>query len=745
MQCLTSRLAWKPCALYFDSIAALPRFRTLHFRAPLFRLLVFLLLIAGTCLFVLYGALSRPASDIVLRGVDAEGRILAEIDGRAGELRGLLGAGAAPGTAIRLEPADFIEEPDMLPGYAAFDRFLERQGAITALMTGPRLAALLADDGGEHVVPVAVQPSRALDSLPAAFWVQLAAGFLTATIAAFFVALRPAHPPVVAFATAGFGVAGAAFSAAIYSTRHLGLDPALFTALSIVNQFSTFLFGVATIYLFAIYPTAVVRPARLWPVPAASLACLVLYRLQWAPHGLVAAQTVIVLMLVAIVALVAAQYRATRRDPAGRAVLLWLGLSVIIGAGVFVVFVALPVALGSEGLITQALGFIPLAAIYIGTALAIARFRLFDLGRWAYRVLLYTAMLALLFACDAALVMLFRLTPTASLAIAVAMAGIAYLPLRDFLFEKLFRSGTPDIADLYRRTVSVGLQPTAAARADAWIGTLKATFRPMHVERRETGAERPELLSDGEGLAIPAFAGLPAAELRFAEEGRRLFNPRDAALAGELARLVETTIADRASYDRGVAEERSRIARDLHDEVGATLLSGLHAADPDRRHECIVDALSDIRQIASGLAGRDVTLSSLIAQMRHESRIRAELHGFSLSWPLDPAADDSEIVLPYTLHRNFHAIHREALSNALAHGVPGEIAVRSALAGGRLTHSVSNARAPAGKPAAEPGLRHHGSANMQARARALGGKLAVDDGGGIHSVRLEFPVTEPPP
>lgn len=717
----------------------------MHFHAPLFRLLVFLLLIAGTCLLVLYGALSRPVSGITLRGVDAWGRILAEIDGRPGELRGLLAAGAAPETAIRLEALDFIEEPDMVPDYAAFNRFLERQGEIAALMTRPRLDAVFAEGGAERIVTVAVQPSRPLASLPAAFWMQLAAGFLTATIAAFFVALRPAHPPVVAFATAGLGVAGAAFTAAIYSTRHLGLDPALFSALSIVNQVFTFLFGVATIYLFAIYPTVVVRPARLWPVPAASLASLLLYRLQWAPHGLVTAQTVIVLMLVAIVALVAAQHRATRRDPAGRAVLLWLGLSVIIGAGVFVVFVALPAVLGFEGLITQALAFIPLAAIYIGTALAIARFRLFDLGRWAYRVLLYTATLALLFACDAALVMLLRFTPTISLALAVAIAGIAYLPLRDFLFEKLFRSGTPDIADLYRRTVSVGLQPTAAARAEAWIATLKATFRPMHVERREAGPERPGLLSDGEALTLPAFADLPATELHFAEEGRRLFNPRDAALAGELARLVETTIADRASYDRGVAEERSRIARDLHDEVGATLLSGLHAADPDRRHECIVDALADIRQIASGLAGRDVTLSSLIAQMRHESRMRAELHGFTLSWPLDRAADDSEIVLPYRLHRNFHAIHREALSNALAHGLPGEIAVRSELAGGRLTHRVSNACAPFGKPAAEPGLRHHGSANMQARARALGGALTIENGGGTHAVRLEFPVTEPPP
>lgn len=722
----------------------------MHFHAPLYRLPVFLVAIAGACLLTVYGALSRPSTQIELRGIDAAGRIAAAVDGQAGALVALLpdddgparALAALPEGAFRLEPDDVIEEPDMLPGYDRLDRFFRRQGEIAGLLARPRIAAVLSQEEGLRLLPVKVGSSRPAATLPAVFWVQLGAGFLTATIAAFFAALRPGHAPASAFATAGLGVAGAAFSAAIYSTRHLGLDPGLFSALSVINQLSTFLFGVATIHLFALYPAPVVSPARLWPVPVLALIAFLLYRLQWAPHALVSAQAVVSLMLVGIVVLVAAQYRATRRDPAGRAVLLWLGLSVIIGAGAFVVFVALPVAAGFEVLMSQGYAFVPLSAIYVGTALAVARFRLFDLGRWAWRVLLYAAVLTLLFACDAALVTLFSLTPSTSLAIAVAVAGIAYLPLRDLFVERFFRRGAPDLADLYRRTVSVGLQPNPAARAEAWIGTLKAAFRPMHVEYRTAEADGPRLLSDGELLVLPAFAGLPATVLRFAEDGGRLFGPRDAALAGELARLVEATLSDRDAYERGVMEERGRIARDLHDEVGATLLSGLHAADPARRHDCIADALSDIRQIASGLAGRDVTLSSLIAQMRHDSRLRAEQHGFALSWPLDPGADESPAVLPYRLHRNFHAIHREAVSNALAHGLAGTIAVQSRLAGGRLTHCVTNACGPASAPAAEAGLRRHGSANMQARARELGGTLTIERSAASHTVRLEFPVAE---
>ncbi len=727
-------------------------------------------MIVVICAAVIYATLAQRVTDIQ-RVEISDAKAVVTLDGQRLQLVALLKSSpefsarqidrlaleqklaGVPAEGIFVDGSDFVEEPDMLPSYAALNAFFDRQGVIADLLDGDEISLVVRGAEGDEtealrVETLSVKPSRNIDSLPSAFWIQFGAGFLTLTIAAFFMALKPSHPPVVAFALAGVGVAGAAFSAGIYSTRQLALDPALFVPLSVINQFFTFTFGVATIYLFAIYPVAVFRRKWLWPVPVMSLALLLLYRMQLAPHDLVSTQNVIMLMLVAIVALVVAQYRATRQDPASRAVLLWLGLSVILGAGAFVIFVAMPVVLGFDVLVTQSVAFIPLAGIYVGTALAIARFRLFDLGRWAYRILLYAATIGLLFAIDASMITLLRISPTTSLAIAVALAGIAYLPLRDFFFDRIFRSRTPDLAELYRRTVSVALQPNAAARDAAWVAALDTTFSPMHIERTkgEDNHPFPVILNEGEQMLVPSVGGLPAITVSYAAQGRRLFNNQDAALAGELSTLIVTTIADRTSYERGVEEERHRIARDLHDEVGSTLLSGLHATEEARRQECIVDALSDIRQIASGLSGRDVTLASLVAQMRHESRTRAELQGFTLDWPLNET-DEGALTLPYRLHRNFHAIHREALSNALSHGVPGVIRVRSSLRDQVLSHEIANAVSAQEHVGADSRshaqFRRMGSSNMQTRAEQLGGALQTWQSGGQHGVRLEFAVSEP--
>ncbi|WP_054303978.1 hypothetical protein [Gemmobacter sp. LW-1] len=644
------------------------------------------------------------------------------------EVRALGPPTGQAGAPVLLTPDLLVEDPDMLSSYAGFRALLAAQGEMTALTTQATAAGqplrLHLENGDEIDLPVTAETP--LRHLPAMFWVQWAVGIIVLAIAAFLLVLRSGRngrqqsEGLGGFVLAGAGVATAAFTASVYGTRELSIDPDLLWRLSIVNHIGTFAFGVGMIGLFARYPRPVL--ASRWVRAVAALAAVneIAYRLQLPPYDLIKPQVLIGVMFLTILGLILAQLRATRGHPADRAALRWLGLSVLLGSGVFVLMVSLPSLIGAETILSQGLAFIPLCAIYVGAALALARYRLFDLDRWALRVLFSLAVVALMIVVDTVFLLTLSLSGPASLASAVALVGLVYFPMRDLVFDRWLGRRRPDLAALYRDTLSVAFQHGGQAKANAWRGVMERLFAPLRVEALPAPVTGALLEDEGLALVIPGPEGTPALRLGYAAAGRRLFNAEDRALADELATLAEAAGRDRVTYETAVARERQRIARDLHDDVGSRLLSSLHARDDGQRQDFLIEALSDLRQIATGLAGREVTLPLLIGQLRAESRSRAEALDRRLIWP-PGSADEAEIPLRYDMQRNLTAIQREALSNALTHGA-GNINVTATCDGQSLHLCLVNALSSADRRAEGP-HRGNGTGNMRNRAEALKGRL----------------------
>jgi signal transduction histidine kinase len=182
-----------------------------------------------------------------------------------------------------------------------------------------------------------------------------------------------------------------------------------------------------------------------------------------------------------------------------------------------------------------------------------------------------------------------------------------------------------------------------------------------------------------------------------------------------------------------IAEDRERIARDLHDSVIQNLFAvSLTIEDIGR--------LTDDPSTRERLEGVRTTITDVITEIRHEifdvrntvdESLEEELQ--SLTRALSEATGARITVnapvhgISTRLRTNVRAVVREASANAVRHGDARRIDITADEAGGILTLLIDND----GAPLPEDSARQSGTLNMAERAGLLGGVMTLantDDG-----------------
>ncbi len=635
----------------------------MRFASPVVVMLAAVLLCLASAGLAVVLALAQPWLGLTLIP-DAAGNTvqITDADPR-GPGAGLAGRLVAVGD-ITVDADDLIEEPDFFDSYARLLRFLDRQSALAAMLAQPAVALTVDDDQGRRTVTVRPGGARPPGDLPAVFWTQIVVGIGGLLIGAWVWSLRRDHWGPAMFALASFAMMVSAHAAAVYSARELAIDGTMFRVLSAVNHAGAVGFGAAMIAMFLSYPKMLVLPAGLLVVPAIFVPWYLADILRWVPEPGLGQQAMIATAMAGIALLVAVQWWANRRDPRARAALRWLGLSVVIGAGAFVMVIVAPVLLGDFPALKQGYAFVFFLLIHAGLALGLRRYRLFELDEWAFRILFYTAAAMLLVLVDAGLILMLHLAPDLSLGLALLAVGFAYLPLRDLLWRRTVGRRELDDDELFHQVIDVAFDASAEARAARWRDLVRRLFDPLEREPAPVAVAEPAIRGDGLELVLPATADGEALALRYPWRGRGLFGPVHLRLARQLVALLGHAAASRDAYGRGVSTERARIARDLHDDVGARLLSGMHKPDLPATRETLREAIADIRTIVAGLSGDRLPFDQLAADLRHETARRLEAAGIALDWPLPPMTD---AVLDYDVARNLVSALREVVSNVIRH------------------------------------------------------------------------------
>ena len=225
--------------------------------------------------------------------------------------------------------------------------------------------------------------------------------------------------------------------------------------------------------------------------------------------------------------------------------------------------------------------------------------------------------------------------------------------------------------------------------------------------------------------------------LQSAEEGRLALEAR----VREASAEMEKTYAHRAEQrvEQVTQQERKRIAADLHDDLGAKLLTIVHTSESERISTLAREALEEMRLSVRGLTGKPVKLIDALGDWRAEVVGRLSQTGVEGEWH---APSDE---LPQTLSARAYVqttrILREAVNNIIKHSGASRCSIHCLIDSSDFQLAIQDNGK--GIPLELDGRldRGHGMASMKHRAKQLHGQCLVESGPGYGTViRLTIPL-----
>jgi two-component system, NarL family, sensor histidine kinase UhpB len=275
-----------------------------------------------------------------------------------------------------------------------------------------------------------------------------------------------------------------------------------------------------------------------------------------------------------------------------------------------------------------------------------------------------------------------------------------------------------------------------ALLAAVTVGQL-LSFYGMH-------SAEADLVSGGEALvgALLMMLGLRLIQqrgraLESAEASRALLEQRVAEVKAEieanyrqLSELRVVQVTDR---------ERKRIAADLHDDLGAKLLTIVHTSESERISTLAREALEEMRLSVRGLTGKPVRLEDALGDWRAEVISRLGQAGIEAVWNMP--VDELPHTLPARAFVQTTRIIRESVNNIIKHSGASQCAVRCTVADGDFQLVIQDNGKGISVEVDGRLDRGHGLSSMKGRAKQLQGQCLVESGPGYGTViRLTIPL-----
>ena len=228
-----------------------------------------------------------------------------------------------------------------------------------------------------------------------------------------------------------------------------------------------------------------------------------------------------------------------------------------------------------------------------------------------------------------------------------------------------------------------------------------------------------------------------ARSLLAAEAGRSTLEGRVKEITAEIERNFAQLAEMRV--EQVTEKERKRIAADLHDDLGAKLLTIVHTSESERISTLAREALEEMRLSVRGLTGKPMRLADALADWRAETVLRLGQANIEADWR--SPAEEVDQLLPARGFVQTTRILREAVSNIIKHSGASHCKVRCAISEHEFGLIVQDNGK--GIPMELDGKldRGHGMSSMKHRAKQMQGQCLVESGPGYGTViRLTLPL-----
>ncbi|HTK00958.1 MAG TPA: ATP-binding protein [Bordetella sp.] len=197
--------------------------------------------------------------------------------------------------------------------------------------------------------------------------------------------------------------------------------------------------------------------------------------------------------------------------------------------------------------------------------------------------------------------------------------------------------------------------------------------------------------------------------------------------------VEEAAVAQR----QAIVTERGRILQDMHDGMGAHLVTALHMARrPEADREELVrsleESLQDLRLIIDSLDVPAHDLLPLLANLRFRLEPRLNALGIRLEWDVQPLPALPSLGPDGTL--SVLRIVQEAINNAIRHGEPRTLRIGAHPDGTAVRLTIVDDGRGFTESAARAGA--YGLSGMRSRAQRLGATLTIDSG--AHGTRIDL-------